>query len=925
MAIKKVQLPDNSTQDINDARIASSDISAWNAQESFYFVQGSSSAAGNGTSGTYLSTKWEGTVSGITTPTDGMKIAFRIATNTGVATAGAVLSIDGGTTYHPVVYNVNSAVSTRYSVGSTILLVYNSTQTATAYLTSNTKTTVTGCWQIMDYSASNTDTKVRQYQSGANAAGTAPEYPLLSRYGTTNVNSSYEANYARFHTGATLNTSTGGITAASFKKTGGTSSQFLKADGSVDSNTYADASDIPTKVSDLTNDSGYITGYTETDPVFAASAAHGITSSDISNWNGKQDALVSGTNIKTVNNESLLGSGNLTITGEPGDDGIGISSVVQTTESTVSGGTNVITITKTDGTTSTVNVRNGDAVGTVAIVQDTGNSTTSAMSQDGTTKALTAITDELGYAAYEKTLTPSDYANVIWGGDKWYASNANFNGYVAKVHAGATVTVSTVPSTKGRILLFADKPEVGVSTPSGSYIDPGNGASYTVPFSFTVPEGKEWLFFGVTLSSTTKDVSFSETGGGLLQMYKEFTDSGVSPQTIEENSERIDDLYTKTGWTDVEEWSVAAWGATNYYITTDFSLPIRFTYWTDNPASDMSGSSHKQMSISEYNGDTFIANHHFYLDETHTITIASFNSATTRVLVYGATAVGSVVNCKMTMEHIGTLNAELETRIESVGLRDYSTLKCVCLGDSITESLGSAISYPDYLHDISRMDVYGCGFGGSDWAQRAEQSASPTLANAYAALDLVNLVKSWCDNDFTYVDAAQAVITASGDDNSAQVARLKAQTVANTDMVIIMSGVNDFSRNKVLGDADSTSKNEVSGAINLVVQYLLTANPNLIIYFANNKRYYNNGNFTDAGLSDNITNGQGLHLSDYNACIARQAAKWNIPICDVHDSLGWNMYNHSLYFANDGAHCTSKGYEIIARKIWSFIKANEIF
>lgn len=33
MAIKKVQLPDNSTQDINDARIASTDITQWNGKE----------------------------------------------------------------------------------------------------------------------------------------------------------------------------------------------------------------------------------------------------------------------------------------------------------------------------------------------------------------------------------------------------------------------------------------------------------------------------------------------------------------------------------------------------------------------------------------------------------------------------------------------------------------------------------------------------------------------------------------------------------------------------------------------------------------------------------------------------------------------------------------------------------------------------
>lgn len=40
--------------------------------------------------------------------------------------------------------------------------------------------------------------------------------------------------------------------------------------------------------------SGYIKNYTETDPVFSASAAAGITSTDISNWNGKIDTAGTG-------------------------------------------------------------------------------------------------------------------------------------------------------------------------------------------------------------------------------------------------------------------------------------------------------------------------------------------------------------------------------------------------------------------------------------------------------------------------------------------------------------------------------------------------------------------------------------------------------------------------------------------------------
>lgn len=69
---------------------------------------------------------------------------------------------------------------------------------------------------------------------------------------------------------------------------------------------------VPTKTSQLINDSGFITE--ETDPT-VPSAVKNITLADINNWNSKQDTLVSGTNIKTINNNSLLGSGNLTVEG----------------------------------------------------------------------------------------------------------------------------------------------------------------------------------------------------------------------------------------------------------------------------------------------------------------------------------------------------------------------------------------------------------------------------------------------------------------------------------------------------------------------------------------------------------------------------------------------------------------------------------
>ena len=42
---------------------------------------------------------------------------------------------------------------------------------------------------------------------------------------------------------------------------------------------------MPTSIGDLANDVGYLTSFTETDPVFTASVAFGITSSELANWN----------------------------------------------------------------------------------------------------------------------------------------------------------------------------------------------------------------------------------------------------------------------------------------------------------------------------------------------------------------------------------------------------------------------------------------------------------------------------------------------------------------------------------------------------------------------------------------------------------------------------------------------------------------
>lgn len=110
---------------------------------------------------------------------------------------------------------------------------------------------------------------------------------------------------------------------------------------------------VPTDVSAFNNDAGYITenaisGKADTSAVTAVNnvlTAHTadttihVTSSDKSTWSGKQDALVSGTNIKTINNQSLLGSGNITISGGSGSGTAAVEVTQAEYDALVSGGT----------------------------------------------------------------------------------------------------------------------------------------------------------------------------------------------------------------------------------------------------------------------------------------------------------------------------------------------------------------------------------------------------------------------------------------------------------------------------------------------------------------------------------------------------------------------------------------------------------
>ena len=83
-----------------------------------------------------------------------------------------------------------------------------------------------------------------------------------------------------------------GKTLTAFSQTNGVVSATF-GNISITKSQVSDFPSIPSKTSDLQNDSGFITGYTETDPVFTASDAYGISSADITNWDNAYDGNIS--------------------------------------------------------------------------------------------------------------------------------------------------------------------------------------------------------------------------------------------------------------------------------------------------------------------------------------------------------------------------------------------------------------------------------------------------------------------------------------------------------------------------------------------------------------------------------------------------------------------------------------------------------
>lgn len=137
------------------------------------------------TTSPYECAKYDVTDDSITEYVDGMVVCYKVPV-AGNGDRGTALQINN-LGYKPIVYNKSSMVSTRYSVDSIVWCTYNETGTGTLYL-DGVSTTVTGCWQVMDYDANTQNLYQQTLQNGTKITLTAyPKYAISFRVNETSI------------------------------------------------------------------------------------------------------------------------------------------------------------------------------------------------------------------------------------------------------------------------------------------------------------------------------------------------------------------------------------------------------------------------------------------------------------------------------------------------------------------------------------------------------------------------------------------------------------------------------------------------------------------------------------------------------------------------------------------------------------------
>lgn len=231
-------------------------------------------------------------------------------------------------------------------------------------------------------------------------------------------------------------------------------------------------------------------------------------------------------------------------------------------------------------------------------------------------------------------------------------------------------------------------------------------------------------------------------------------------------------------------------------------------------------------------------------------------------------------------------NAQAELAAQGIALEKYHIIDV--LGDSLTEGVGARTpdkAYPVVLSKLTGAVVNNYGVSGSR---------------------ITDIPDGWT-NPGSFIDRMYAM------DKSA-------------DLVIVFGGTNDFWFGDCpIGKRTDTKVSTFYGALNTMIPYLKSAHPNADIVFivpyqqskdADATHSYKRSTYSDFGTGT---------FKQYRIAMLDRCEYYGIPVLDLYADYDLNMADNrqalEMYgnFICDGCHLNDAGYNLLARKIYSFI------
>lgn len=237
----------------------------------------------------------------------------------------------------------------------------------------------------------------------------------------------------------------------------------------------------------------------------------------------------------------------------------------------------------------------------------------------------------------------------------------------------------------------------------------------------------------------------------------------------------------------------------------------------------------------------------------------------------------------------------LELSIRSYAIdRDFSPMKVVCFGDSITD--GGDTSYVNSANRLGSAEYVNCGFGGT----RMTNIQGSAFANLVGFFKLCEAVSS---GDYTDVDEAVRLSGNEGvDENGKPTAyaihaeNLKSMDWSKVCAISIFYGANDWAGNIQIGTLGEKNTRTYIGACEYGLDLLLSKYPHLQVLFI--APIYREMTLGDASTSCDTEGVRILTMSKYVEAIHTLAEKYHAPVLEFS-----GINHHTLpYYSLDGTH-----------------------